>query len=1072
MGKNKNEIKKSPASAIQKQFWLISQLHPHNTAYHIAESYDVHGKLNLSTLEKCINTIIRRHEIFRTYFTFENGNLFQNIVDDLNLPLTVHDLSSEGNTNSEEVISQILRHEIDRPFELERCPLMRVTIVQRNSEQFLIILVMHHIITDLETKQLFADELSQIYAYTISGEAMLLQRPNNQYSDYADWQQKWLLSDECEKMIRYWEEQLKGTSGLLQLPTDRNRPSVQSLNGSIHPIRFTRQFTEELKKLSRQQGMNSYLLLLAAYITILHRYSGQSDIVVGVPLTNRRKYEHKKTMGCFVNIVPLTVMCSGSERFIELMRLVRKQMLGAHRNQEVPFESLLERIRPERNASYNPIFQVGFTFGPPMPLDLQGLIIEPVYQHHGGSQLDLFATFWESNQRLEGVFEFNTDLFDNWKIASFVENFETLLKNILSAPDQPVATIPLIANAEKEKLLTTWNFTEMEYPESACLHHLFEEQVDCCPDAVAVRFENQELSYQTLEQRSNQLAAFLKFHGVKPDVLVGVCMERSTDLFVVLLGILKAGGAYVPIDPDFPVERIAYMVDHSEVPVILTQQSLMETIPESQAKLISIDGEWIEISQYSSQRTKSSVRPEHLAYVMYTSGSTGKPKGVQIPHCAVVNFLISMAKVPGLNSSDILTAVTTLSFDISVLELFLPLAVGAKVEIVSRIVATDGALLRKTIEATGATFMQATPTTWRLLLAAGWKPTGPFKVLCGGEALPADLARELIETTGSVWNMYGPTETTIWSTCYHMTDVGQQILIGKPIANTIIYILDQNLNPVPLGVQGELFIGGDGVARGYLKRPNLTAERFLQDPFCDDSNARIYRTGDYCRYLEDGNIEFYNRIDNQVKIHGFRIELGEIESMLNKHPQVREAAATVHEDQKGNKRIVGYVVPKNEILSIEVLREFLQEKLPYYMIPGLFMTIQKMPLTPNAKIDRKALPKPDTTRPELEVTYVAPSNPSEEKMAQIWCDVLGIDRVGVRDSFFALGGNSLLSIQIIASIQKAFNIDLRVSKLFQFPTVSALVSFIGKEEEISNISAAVHDRARLRTRAYSKKKPL
>jgi amino acid adenylation domain-containing protein len=655
---------------------------------------------------------------------------------------------------------------------------------------------------------------------------------------------------------------------------------------------------------------------------------------------------------------------------------------------------------------------------------------------------DLTLFMWERELGLSGSVEYNTDLFDDATIVRMQRHFQTLLEGIVTDPEQRISDLPLLPVAERDQLLLEWNDTRVEYRRDEGIHQLFESQAERSPEAVAVVFEDDQLTYGELEHRANQLAHHLQALGVGPDTLVGIYMERSVEMMVGLLGVLKAGGAYVPLDPAFPQERLAFMLADSQAPVLLTQQRLLAVLPESEARVLCLDTDWPAIGRESEDRPVSAVKPTDLAYVIYTSGSTGKPKGVQIPHRAGVNFLNSMGRQPGLTQQDVLLAVTTLSFDIALLELFLPIIVGAQVVIVSSEVAADGYQLQERMSTCGATVMQATPATWRLLLETDWPGSQQLKVLCGGEGLPRELANQLLERVGSLWNMYGPTETTVWSTVHAVESGEGPILIGRPIDNTEIYILDSRLQPVPIGVPGELYIGGDGLARGYFNRSNLTAEKFIAHPFSEEPQARIYNTGDMARYLPDGTIECLGRMDHQVKIRGFRIELGEIEAVLGQHPGIEESVVIVREDVPGDKRLVGYLIANQEpVPTVGELRSFLKQKLPDYMVPSAFVELEAMPLTPNRKVDRKALPKPETDS-SLEQGYVAPRTEAEQKIAAVWQEVLNRERVGVNDDFFNLGGHSLLATQVMSRINKLFNIQLPLRRFFEATTIEALAEVI------------------------------
>jgi amino acid adenylation domain-containing protein len=673
----------------------------------------------------------------------------------------------------------------------------------------------------------------------------------------------------------------------------------------------------------------------------------------------------------------------------------------------------------------------------------QGLQVTPAQVSNGTCKFDLTLSVMEHGEFLEVAIEYSTDLFDRETILRLLNNFRSLLEGVVANPDQPIATLPLLTEAERHQLLVEWNQTAVEYPRNLCVHELFEAQVERTPEAVAVVFEDRRLTYAELNRRANQLAHRLRKMGVQPDTLVGICVERSLEMVVGILGILKAGGAYLPLDPAYPKERLAFMLDDARPKVVLTQLRLVNSLPKNGAKSMALDSESETFITESPENPDSSVWLDHLAYVIYTSGSTGKPKGVMIPHAAVVNFLHFMQQQLELGPQDVLLAVTTLSFDIAGLEIFLPLSVGAQVALVSREVASDGVLLSAELKRTSTTVMQATPATWRLLLEAGWEGGPHLKILCGGEAWSAELANELLMRCGSLWNMYGPTETTIWSTAHKVADAAKPVAIGRPIANTTIYLLDKNLNPVPIGVPGELHIGGAGLARGYHNRPELTAEKFIPDPFSTEPGARLYKTGDKVRHLPDGNIEFLGRMDHQVKIRGFRIELGEIETVLGQCSSVGVCVVVVREDVPGDKRLVAYLTAKaGEPPNVSELRSLLQTKLPEYMVPSAFVTLDRFPLTPSGKLDRKALPMPDLARPELEKAFVAPRTRTEEVLAGIWCEVLGLKQVGVHDNFFDLGGHSLLAVRLQARVEKQLGKRLPLAAFFQSPTVGELAALL------------------------------
>ncbi|AFZ04852.1 amino acid adenylation domain protein [Oscillatoria nigro-viridis PCC 7112] len=876
--------------------------------------------------------------------------------------------------------------------------------------------------------------------------------------------------------LAYWKKQLAGAPPLLPLPTDRPRPPEQSLQGSSLSFRISQEITAALSQLGGQEGVALSTTLLAAFNILLYRYTCTEDVIVGSPFVSRVNAEN------FVNAVPLRTDMSGNPTFPEFLGRVRKVVLLAQAYQDVPYCLLVDEFCPQPDLSYAPLFQVTFVFEENIPfqrIDLSRLTASPWVIENNEGKFDLTLFLKPTSEGLEGSWSYSTDLFNAETIERMNEHFQILLAGIVAHPELPISALPLLPDKEKNLLLVEWNQTQTDESQDRCLHDLVTQQSEATPEKIAVSCEGQTLTYQELHQRSNQLAHYLQKKGVKPDDLVGICVERSLEMLVGLLGVLKAGGAYVPIDPNYPPDRVEYMIENSKAKLLLTQQQLVKNLPTTAAKealVICLDADWSLIAQESEETPIANVTPENMAYVIYTSGSTGKPKGVQVLHRGAVNFLNSMRQQPGICEADILLSVTTLSFDIAVLELYLPLTVGAQVVILSREAAMDGRKLLKTIAQSGITILQATPATWRLLLESGWEGQSPMKMLSGGEAIPKELAAQLLTKGTELWNMYGPTETTVWSTVYQIKDAQQRILIGKPIANTDIYILDPLLQPVPVGVAGELHIGGAGLARGYLQRDDLTTERFIPNPFRE--TERIYKTGDLARYLPDGNIECLGRLDFQVKIRGFRIELGEIESVLVKHPHVQQAVVIVREDFPGDKRLVGYIVAvNNQNPTIQELRSLLKEYVPEYMVPSIFVFLEALPLTPNGKVDRKALPAPQqsaqppitpatptplyppatTTQatPEQPRKFASPQDDLEVQLIKIWEKVLHTSPISTTDNFFELGGHSLLAISLLREIEETYKQELSLAILFQSPTIKQLANTLREQGCLSSSQALV-----------------
>lgn len=1044
-------------SFSQQRLWFLSQFEPDSTAYNISRALRLNGPLNVEALQSALDTIVARHEVLRTTITSADGTPLQIIADNASIQLPTIDLSKCSAPQPQQEVNRLLLAESSRPFNLASDLMLRVTLVRLDEEEHVLFLVTHHIASDGWSSGLLLQELIALYkAFAMDGSASLAELPI-QYADFATWQRQWLQGDVLKSQLSYWKRQLTGAPAVLELPTDRPRPPVQSFRGTRQSVRLSKELTEALKELSRGEEVTLFMTLLAAFKTLLFRYTRQDDILVGVPAANRTRPETEKLIGFFVNNLILRTDLSGNPTFQELLRRVRDVAFGAYAHQDVPFEKLVEELQPVRDLSHTPLFQVMFGFQNVRKhtIELPGLTLTPLPMESRTSRFDLFLSLVEDGESVRGSLEYNTDIFDSPTITRMLDHFRTLLESIVANSQQRIASVPILTDTERKQLIIDWNDTKKEYSQDKCIHELFEAQAHRCIDATAAVFEKKRLTYGELNGQANQLARYLQRLGVGREIVVGICMERSLEMVVAILGVLKAGGAYVPLDPSYPKNRLAFMLEDAGVSVLLTQRRLVDGLPKHGARTVCFDSEWEIIGRESEADLGSAAEPDNLAYIIYTSGSTGKPKGVQVLHRGVVNFLNSMRQRPGLTDHDTLVAVTTLSFDIAGLELYLPLLVGAQVVLVGSTVAADGARLAEALENSRATVMQATPSTWRLLKEVGWRPGKQFQMLCGGEALTGDLADYLLDKGGSLWNMYGPTETTIWSATHRVELNGSLIPVGRPIDNTQIYILDPHFNPVPIGVPGELYIGGVGITRGYRNRPDLTAGNFVPDPFTGDPGARLYRTGDRARFLSGGNIEFLGRIDYQVKIRGFRIELGEIETVLTEHPAIRQAIVT-DKEFSGDRRLIGYVVPLDgNAPGITELRELLRTKLPEYMVPSGFVFLDKLPLTPNGKVDRRALPAPDQNGPDSDDGFAAPRDAVELQLAQVWKEVLGIHSIDVRDNFFDLGGHSLLAVRLFAQIEKLCGKKLPLALLFQAPTIQQLAALLRQKEWFPSWSSLV-----------------
>jgi amino acid adenylation domain-containing protein/non-ribosomal peptide synthase protein (TIGR01720 family) len=1065
-----------PLSFAQQRLWFIDQLEPGNAAYNMFNAVRLRGALDVAALERGFNQVVQRHESLRTTFAAKDGQPFQVIAPSLEISLPVVDITTLSGAEQETEVQRLAREEAQRPFDLSKGPLVRCSLLRLSDNpatgaSHVLLLTMHHIVSDgWSMGVLFRETILLAQAYAAGQDDPLPALPL-QYADFAVWQREWLQGEVLERQISYWKKQLADAPAALELPTDHPRPALQTYRGARIQVALSRELSDALQELSRQEDVTLFMTLLAAFQVLLSRYSRQTDIVVGSPVANRSRAELEGLIGCFVNDLVLRTDLSDNPSFREALKRAREACLGAYDHQDVPFEKLVDELRVARDLSRNPLFQVMFILqNAPMILpDLSGLSVEALDIEPDTAQFDLRLSLQETPAGITGILEYNTDLFERQTIVRMFEHFQQLLLGVVANPGQRLSDLPLLTESEQQQILVKWNATQAAYPQDKCIHELFEAQVKKTPDSVALVFDpntpgagDRHLTYRELNQRANQLAHYLRSQGMGPDELVGICVERSLEMVVGLLGVLKAGGAYVPLDPTFPKERLAFMLADSRLPVLLTQERLVADLPEHQARVIRLDADWPDIAKEKTSNPALVGNRDQLAYVIYTSGSTGRPKGVQVVQGALVNFLTSMRREPAITPEDRLLSVTTLSFDIAGLELYLPLIVGAQVEVISREMAADGFRLSERLKSSGATVMQATPATWRLLLDAGWDETGQVKALCGGETLAPELAGALLPRATSLWNLYGPTETTIWSTLARMESAGGIAPIGRPIANTQVYVLDEHLNPTPVGVPGELYIGGDGLARGYLNRPDLTAEKFVPNPFVA-GGCRLYKTGDLARWQPSGNLEYLGRIDFQVKVHGFRIELGEIESALSQHPDVRQTVVVACEDHPGDKRLVAYIVPRASAeLPVGELRSALKTRLPDYMLPNAFVFLDQLPLTPNGKIDRKALPSPEPGA-GLATAYVAPRSELEQIISQVWAETLQVEKVGVNDNFFELGGHSLLVTRIHSHLRERLKRDLKMVTLFQYPTVSALAGYLsvtGADEEPAAHSGSL--RAQLR----------
>ncbi len=861
----------------------------------------------------------------------------------------------------------------------------------------------------------------------------------------------------AESSLSYWKQELAGAPDLISLPTDRPGPAVQSFQGEAHSFVLPSEIAKSLGLLSKQEKVTLYMTMLAAFKTLLYRYTSSEDIVVGSAIANRNHPDTEGLIGFFVNTLVLRTNFSENPSFQKLLHQVKEVALGAYTHQDLPFSMLVEALQPKRDLSYSPLFQVMFVFEEDtnnQEIQLPGLTASSLALESNTSKFDLTLFLEQSTEGIRGRWEYNTDLFDASTIERMSGHFQMLLEGIIANPEQLISDLPILTNDEQQQLLVEWNDTQISYQKDKCIHQLFEEQVERTPDAVAVVFEDKQLTYRELNNRANQLAHYLEKLGVKPEVLVGICIERSLEMIVGLLAILKAGGAYVPFSPTYPEERIAYMLQDSQVQILLTQEKLVAQLPKY-VQIICLDKDWQTICTENEENFLSRVRSENLAYVIYTSGSTGKPKGVAIEHHSILNLLQGLKQTIYAREENSQLRVSVngpLAFDTSVKQV-IQLLHGHTIDIVPEEIRLDGDAMLSYLRNHQIDVLDCTPSQFGLLLTAGLlEGVDSVKyVLLGGESIDESTWQDLAKIKSiNFYNVYGPTECTVDATISNIQIAHNKPIIGRPISNTQIYILDSHLQPVPVGVSGEVHIGGVGLARCYLNRPDLTKGKFISHPFSNDKQARLYKTGDKARYLVDGNIEYIGRVDDQVKIRGFRIELGEIEAILNQHPDVLQTVVIAREDVKGDKRLVAYIIPDRlQTLTIKDLQNFLSQKLPNYMIPSAFVILETLPLTPNSKIDRLALPAPDYSRQESEESFVPPRNQLELQLTKIWEKVLGVQPIGITNNFFELGGHSLLIVRLLSEIKNSLGKNLPLSAFFAAQTVEQLAAVLAEEKLIS-----------------------
>jgi amino acid adenylation domain-containing protein len=1061
-----------PLSFGQQRLWFLQQMEPQSSVYNISGGA-LMERCDIPVLERALTEIVRRHEILRTTVQVVDGDPVQVISSPQPVRVTHVDLRAYGESEASAEAVRVKTETARAPFDLARGPLFRCVVLQHNDENFEVLITQHHIVTDGWSLALFYNELRLLYYAMLGGETPQLPELAVQYADYAHWQRRLLDSDHIKPQLEYWKRQLQGVP-TLELPTDFPRPATQTFTGALQVIALTKRQSDAVVRLARESGATLYMVLLAAFSVLLAKYCGQTDVAIGSSNGTRSRTELEQIIGFFVNTQVLRVDLSGNPTLRQVIERATRVCLDAYANQDVPFERLVELVGAKRDLSRSALFDVmlvlqntqletmtknadtqrdrlraaraatsasGRAQGFATQFMSEGAGTRMVVET-GISKFDLTLYLIETNEGIRGSMEYNTDLFNHATITRLLDHFEMVLEALTTNPDQRLSDVMLLTAAEQERFA---GWQGVAQPITAdTVTAMVTSQATRTPDAVAVSGAGVSWTYAQLDRRANQIAQRLRERGVTAGDLVGVCVDRTPEMVAALWGAWKAGAAYVPLDPLFPAERLAYMARDAAVKAILTDAASRHAVPDVGASVLALDdpSTWAGVSDAPLAPTGCS---QNVAYVIYTSGSTGWPKGVAVPHYGLVSLLASMPAMPGFTASDVLLAVTTLSFDIAMVEMWLPLIVGARIEIASREEAADGRLLQARLAQGGVTVVQATPATFRLLLDAGWQSAPGLKMICGGEAMPRELADRMLAGGGEVWNWYGPTETTIWTVGDRIEGDGSTIMIGRPLANTQAYVLDPAGHRVPVGVLGELYLGGAGVTHGYHNRPELTAEKFVPDPFSGVPGARLYRTGDVVRWLPDGRLHCLGRIDHQVKVRGFRIELGEIEAALAAQPGIGQTVVTVHRDSSGENRLVAYAILDGvDPPVVSELRAALKERLPDYMVPSVFQFLDAFPRTPNGKIDRKALPAPDGARPNLDANFIVPRTALEQSIAAVWQDVLGVSTVGVFDNFFDLGGHSLLLVKAHTKLRDVVSKNISILDMFRYPTIDALSKFVSQ----------------------------
>lgn len=1046
-----------PASFGQQRLWFLQQLEPTSSFYHIPLVARLKGLLDTDLLQQAANEIVGRHEALRTTFAVKDGQLLQLIAPETELTVPVVDLTELPDTERDSAVARLAKVAAEAPFDLAHGPLLRVSLLKLRAEEHLLLVTMHHICSDGWSVKIFLDELAKLYQALLTREPALLPELTLQYADFAEWQRELLQGEYLEKQLVYWRKQLAELPAVLELPTDRPRAPIQTSRGDRLSVELSGELKKQLADLSQREGVTLFMTLLAAFQTLLYRYSGRDDIVVGSPSANRNAAELEKLIGCFVNTLVLRTDFSGNPSFRDLLKRVREVAVGAYSHQDVPIDKLVDELNPDRSLSHSPLFQVIFALEKAADGETRfaGLETDWLEVDRGTSKFDLALFVTEKRAGLCCTQEYDTDLFTADRIGRMLDHFRVILEGIVRDPDCRVGALPLLTERERLWLLGSAGDRDSDRLPTTCLQQIFERRVERAPESVALSFTDQALTYRELNRRANRLAHHLRKLGVGPEVLVGFCLERSVEMIVAVLGILKAGGAYLPLDPAYPAERLSFMIDDAAVKVLLTTEDLAGRAAAGAPVVLLMDHSQETLAHESAENPEINCLAENLAYVIYTSGSTGKPKGVPVTHQNVARLLETTDDSFGFSERDVWTLFHSAAFDFSVWEIWGALLYGGRLVVVPYWISRAPEDFLDLLRREKVTVLNQTPSAFRQLVrvaTAGAKPELALRlIIFGGEALDLQSLRPWFDVFGDLAprlvNMYGITETTVHVTYrpLHTVDLAANAgsVIGSPLGDLRVYLLDQGQQLVPAGVPGEMYVGGAGLSRGYLKRLGLTAERFVPDAFSSIPGARLYRSGDLARRLASGELEYLGRVDRQVKVRGFRIELGEIEAVLRKMPGIADSVVVAHDQPPDQTNLVAYVVPgSTSPPNVQELRRQASEQLPDYMVPSFFVLLDSIPLTGNGKIDQRALPPPEKARVGSSGDFLAPRTETEQQLAAIWGELLGRDQIGVNDNFFELGGHSLLATQVVSRVRDLFQVRLSLRSFFEKPTVASLAELV------------------------------